>query len=246
MVLLFPLKVNAWGDDIHRYLCPEELTQVKDGCKIADTWEFVQQYPHSELMNHLCLDNKPDCPAKVLAKYYVKKYYIEGKKDLNLLAAAAHLIQDANVPDHWFPMRAFGEKIFVPFVPSWVGKTEGLVSMAINQRKTDWNFPREFGGKTFNINLAYLENIKAQIAETISHEPTESLAMLEAQIKQRSFWQKVRSYRELAQLGLLILLPFLVFCFWRWESKKQGKVDFLILAIFWLALLIFYLLTFLY
>lgn len=222
-VSLFPARVEAWGEDIHDYLCPVEFQAVSTGCRIADSREFQKNYPFAEVMNHLCLDNKPDCPPRLVAKYYVKKYYFEGKKDLNLLAGAAHLIQDSYVPDHWYPMRSFFGRIFVPFAPRWVGTTEGLVSEQLSRRQTNWSI--------HGVNQAYLEDIKEKVVELTSHEPTEGLGQLENQIRNRSFWQKVRSYKEWVYIPIIIITPFLIYEIFK--ARKSGKInsDLLITAI---------------
>lgn len=246
LLIFFPSEANAWGGDVHDYLCPTELRQIPEGCRIADGQNFQTNYPYAGTMNHLCLDNKPDCPPRIVAKYYVKRYYVEGKKDLNLLAGAAHLIQDSYVPDHWFPMREFGKRIFVPFAPSWVSETEGAVSLGLSSKQPGWSVSRQYQGKTIILNQAYMDELREEVALFVATQPPEDLATLEKQIKTRSFWQKVRSYREWTMVGLIILFPFLLFYAWKWLTKKTGKTDLTIIAFSWLIFLIFFGLTYAY
>lgn len=237
-----PLKALAWGGDLHQYLCPEKLS---GNCGIADELSFKKSYPFGGVW-HLCLDNKPDCPPRLVAKYYVKKYFQEGKKDLNLLFAAAHLIQDSYVPDHWFPMRDFAGRIFVPFAPSWVGKTEGEVSRKITEGNPSWQIQRFYRGETIVLNGPSLEKVKKEVGETISREPAENLESLAAQIKIRDFWQKVRSLREWAYLWLIIIVPLLGWQFWHFKKTRKGKTDLLIEGSFLLLALAILLLGFFY
>jgi hypothetical protein len=251
LILLFPQQTRAWGGDVHDYLCPKNLQNVEiqgkiEGCRIADSMEFQRTYPYAEVMSHLCLDNKPDCPGRIVAKYYVKKYYFEGQKDLKLLAGAAHLLQDATCPDHWFPMREFGKRIFVPFAPSWVSKTEPEVSLGLSSRQPGWSVIRQYKGETIVLNQTYMDNLKSEIAQFVNSEPKEDLATLEKQIKAKSLWNKVRSYRELALVGVLLLLPFLGFYLWHWFAKKTSKTDLLIIAFLEVIFLAFFASTYIY
>jgi len=251
LTLLFPQQARAWGGDVHNYLCPTNLQSVElqgqvVGCGIADSIEFQRNYPVAEVMNHLCLDNKSDCPGRIAAKYLVKKYYFEGGKDLSLLAGAAHLLQDANCPDHWFPMREIGRRIFVPFAPSWVSKTEGEVSLGLSSKQPNWSVIRQYKGKTIVLNQAYMDNLKSEIAQFVNTEPKEDLMTLEKQVKTRSFWNKVRSYREWVLLGIIILSPFLLFYLWKWTVKKTNKIDLIIIIFVEATFLVFWALTYLY
>lgn len=223
-ILITPSAVVAWGGSVHKYLCPAELT---GGCVIADSLEFKKSYPLASTW-HLCLDNKPDCPPRLLAKYYVKKYFLEGKEDKNLQEAAAHLIQDANVPDHWFPMRDFFGRIFVPFAPKWVSKTENEVDQMLVSNQVNWTLFRKYHGKMLEINQAYLDNIKTEVVQFINQEPPEDLGVLEKQVKWKDFWQKVRSYREWIWIWLIILTPILIYQIWKWQKSRTGKLDLLI------------------
>lgn len=225
-----PPKVKAWSGEVHNYLCPESVINAHGNCNVADSWEFKKTYPFAESY-HLCLDNKTDCPARLIAKYYLKKYYLEGKSDPNLIGAAAHLIQDSYCPDHWYPMREYpGGKIFVPFAPNWLTKTEPWVSMQLSQKKQDWNYPISFQGKTININQTYLAEVKQKVAQFVSQEPAEDLSTLESQIKSRNFANNIRGYREVAFVALLLLLPILGWIIWQLLVKRGGKIDFIIVA----------------
>lgn len=226
-------RINAWGGDVHQYLCP---AQLKGGdCGIADSMEFKRTYPFGEVW-HLCLDNKPDCPPRIVAKYYVKKYFLEGKKDEKLLLGAAHLIQDAACPDHWFPMREFFGRIFVPFAPSWLNKTEEEVSLGLSSKQPGWSVVRQYQGKTIVLNQAYMDGLKNEITQFVATEPHEDLATLEKQVKEKNFLQKVRSYREWIWVGLIILLPLTLYQGLRFLRTKKGRTD-LIIEIFILTAL---------
>lgn len=201
-------------------------------------------------LTHLCLDDDPNCPAKILAKYYVKRYYTEGQKDLRLLGMAAHIFQDYHCPDHWFMMKEVGKRIFVPFAPSWVGKTEEEVSKGISHflhtNQANWKVERKYKGKTLVLNQAYMENLKSELSEFLKTEPPQDLLTLEKQVKSRIFWAKIRSYREWVLLGIIILLPFFLFYLWRWKTKKTSKNDLLILFSIWVIFLIYFGLTYIY
>lgn len=184
LLVMLPERARAWGGDLHDYLCPEFLKSVDKGCGIADDFRFQQMEPLARVENHLCLDNKPDCGARAVAKYLVKKYYTEGEGDLRLLAGAAHLIQDSYVPDHGYFMREYFGKIFVPFAPSWLGTTEEEVSKAM-AKDEDFNLEREMGGEKVLINRAYLENVKREVERFVKSEPSEDLETLRGWAKTR-------------------------------------------------------------
>lgn len=240
--LVFPLPIRGWTGGTHHYLCPDEYPL---DCGIADSLEFKKTYPFAEDFSHLCFDNKEDCLPRLVAKYYLKKYYLEGEKDLNLLGGAAHLLQDAACPDHWYPMRQYGGKIFVPFAPSWVGKTEGLVGRYLESGPGDWNLPREFQRRTINVNQAYLDTQREVVRRVLSQEPEETLEELEAQIKSKKAWSWLRSLKEALMLGGVILLPILGWELWKWKKERTGRFDlvatFAILGILLIVLLLIYL-----
>ncbi len=238
---LFPTKIHAWSSVIHDYLCPENL---EVSCTIADDRFFVQDYPFGNVA-HLCLDNKPDCPPRLVAKYYVKKYFISPDKDPKLLAAAAHLMQDSACPDHWFPMREFAGHIFVPFAPKWVTKTEGMIGEAVSRHLINWDYPIEYHGQLINLNQSYLDNEKIKIETFINQQPKESMEELARQIKVKNFWAQIRSLREMLYLVFLILLLILPFTIWSWRKNKKKKSDLVItlslLGLFFLIYLLGYL-----
>ncbi|MCJ7804650.1 hypothetical protein MUP35_02880 [Patescibacteria group bacterium] len=231
---LFPSKINAWSSVIHDYLCQADL---EVSCTIADDRFFQRDYPFGGVA-HLCLDNKPDCPPRLVAKYYVKKYFISPDKDPKLLAAAAHLLQDSVCPDHWFPMREFAGRIIVPFAPKWVTKTEGMVGEAVSRHLTSWDYPIEYHGQMIHLNQAYLDNEKVKIEAFLKQQPQESLEELARQIKIKNFWAQVRSLREIIYIVLIILLLILPFVLWSWLKTKKSKGD-LTAMIFLFGLFIF-------
>lgn len=137
----------------------------------------------------------PDCGARAVAKYLVKKYYAEGQKDLRLLAGAAHLIQDSYVPDHGYFMREYFGKIWVPFAPAWLGTTEDEVSKAMAKGE-DFSLEREMGGEKVLINRAYLENVKREVENFVKSEPEEDLETLRDWARTRGLWQQARGHRN--------------------------------------------------
>ena len=229
--LFFPLKISAWGGDIHQYLCPPNLS---GDCTIADDYHFKQTYPFGGVW-HLCLDNKPDCPARLLAKYYVKKYFAEGGLDQNLLEAAAHLIQDSYVPDHWFPMREFFGRIFVPFAPSWLGTTERKVSKALIEAEPGWNISLDYQDQKVTIDEAYLAMIREESTRIISAEPTEDLRVLAKQVQDKDLWQKVRSYREWLWLAVVMIFLFVISQVLRYLAAGEGRGN-LLMGFFFLLI----------
>jgi len=225
-LLTFPAKVQAWGGETHTLMCPQNQPF---SCVEADRPEFKTAYPYGNSW-HLCLDNRPDCSARLVAKYYLKKYYLEGEKDPKLIGAAAHLFQDASCPDHWYPTRSYFGRIFVPFAPSWVGKMEGLVEDSLRRGQTEGMVFLKYGGKEIEINQAFLASLKTETADFISSEPKESLAELEGKINSRKNWELLRSLKEVLMLLVVILLPLLAFIVWRWQKNKKGLSDVIILA----------------
>src|SRR5512139_1814257 len=97
---VFPSLANGWVVDTHDYMCPQNYTI---DCKIADYAEIHNNYPYTThlSLSHLSLDNKTDGAARLVANYYLKKYYVERQVDNNYLAIAAHFLQDASCPAHW-------------------------------------------------------------------------------------------------------------------------------------------------
>jgi len=242
--LILPSSAKAWGPKTHNYMCPDNYAI---DCTIADSHEFMKNYRFGEKFYHLCLDNKSDCPPRLIAKYYLKKYYVEEEKDPNLLGAAAHLLQDSACPEHWYPKREYFGKVFVPFAPSWLNTVESSVEDYLADQRSDWNIPVNYQGETININQAYLDTQKESIQNYLSQEPSESLEEIEAQINSQNSWARLRSYKEIVILALIIILLPLVYSVWKWKKKKTGLVDliiissiFVILGLLLLLILIFY------
>jgi hypothetical protein len=159
--------------------------------------------------------------ARLVAKYYVKKYHVEGQQDSKLLGAAAHLLQDANCPDHWYPTREIFGSVIVPFAPSWVETIESQVDSYLRSGEKNWSIPLEFQGKRINIDDAYLLSQKAYIQNFLSTEPQESLEEIGAQIDAKSFWSGLRGYKEWIMVGAILTIPFLAYEVWQW--KRKGK-----------------------
>jgi len=242
--LVLPSAAKAWAPKTHNSMCPDNYGI---DCNIADSDEFMREYPFGGKTNHLCLDNKSDCLSRLVAKYYLKKYYVEGEEDLNLLGAAAHLLQDAACPEHWYPKREYFGKVFVPFAPGWLNTVEFSVEDYLGSAQPDWNISVNYRGETININQAYLNAQKELIQNYLSQEPSESLEEIEAQINSQNTWAGLRSYKEVILLAMFIVLLLLVYSVWKWKKKKTGLVDlivissiFVILGLLLLLILIFY------
>lgn len=240
ILLLLPSTAMAWTGAVHDYMCPEGYDI---DCKTADSSDFKRNYPFGGSNSHLCYDNKTDGHARLVAKYYVKKYYVEGQKDPNLLGAASHLLQDASCPDHWYPTREILGKIFVPFAPSWVGTIEFRVEDYRWNDVEDWNIQIEFQGRVININDAYLRKQKEYVQDFISNEPQDSLEEIEKQIESRIFWHNLRSAKEWIMLGAILMTPILVYYAWQWKKKAKTakkKIDLIetILVLLILAVLL--------
>lgn len=240
LLFIFQKQAKAWGGDIHTYLCPGSYD-----CNIADSKEFVTAYKWDS-WGHLCLDNQPDCLARLGAKYFLKRYFLEDKKDWKLLAAASHLYQDASCPDHWYPMREYFGRIVVPFAPSWVNKVEFRVSQNFSYRpgpegyNDGWNIPIRQKGENIDINKGYLDSVKSSLQDFISKEPKEDIEDIERQIVKKRTMMLVRSYKEISYLLGFILVPIWLYTFWTFRKKGQ-KTD-LVISSAILVLLVFYLL----
>jgi len=142
---------------------------------------------------------------------------------LNLLGAAAHLLQDASCPDHWYPMREILGKIIVPFAPSWVGTIESQVMSYRTSGEKNWSIPIEFQGRVVNINETYLLAQRRYIQDFLSEESEESLEEIEKQIASRVFWHNLRSYKEWTMVGALLMTPALAYEAWRWKKKARAR-----------------------
>ncbi|HUV43129.1 MAG TPA: hypothetical protein VMY36_04495 [Patescibacteria group bacterium] len=242
LAFLLPASVFAWAGGTHAYLCPP-MTGLN--CNIADDVHFKETYPLGEV-NHLCLDNKPDCPPRLMAKYYLKKYYFEGEKDINLLGAAAHLYQDSFCPEHWYPMREFFGRPIAFFSPDWVGRIEGLVDQNLSQGNKDWDLTLNHQGKTLVVDQLYLDNLKEEMTDFLNQEPVESLTELESQIKIKNFFSLVRGLREILLPVLVLISLVLIYSFWQWQKNKKGKSDLIIVGLILGILLFVFVLGFFY
>jgi hypothetical protein len=215
---LLPSTAIAWTGAVHDYMCPDGYDI---DCKIADTLDFQKNYPYGAHQYHLCYDNKTDGVARLVAKYYLKKYYVEGQKDSNLLGAAAHLLQDASCPDHWYPTREIFGRIIVPFAPSWVGTIEPQVDFHLRSGEKNWSISIDFQGKVITIDDAYLLSQKAYVQDFLSKEPEESLEEIQKQLDARIFWSGLRGGKEWFMVGAIFPAPFLAYAAWQW--KRKGK-----------------------
>lgn len=239
LLFMFPGGVKAWGGDVHSYLCPGSYD-----CSVADSREFMTTYEWDSF-GHLCIDNQPDCLSRLGAKYFLKRYYLEGKQDWKLLAAAAHLYQDATCPDHWYPMREYLGKIFVPFAPEWVSKTESRVSRGFSYRpgpegyNDGWNIPIKWKGQDININKAFFDSTKSSLQNFVSKEPQEDIDFLRGQIAKKKTLTLFRSYKEVAYLATLVVFPIWIYTFWVYK-KKNKKSDFLIASVILAVLAVYF------
>ncbi|MCJ7561012.1 hypothetical protein MUO79_10420 [Candidatus Bathyarchaeota archaeon] len=215
--MLLPSTVMAWGS-AHGYMCPQGYNI---DCGIADTPDFQKNYPCGGFQYHICFDNKTDGMARLVAKYYVKKYYAEGQKDSNLLGAAAHLLQDASCPAHWYVTLAILGRPIALFAPSWVGTIESQVDSYLVNGEKNWNISIDFQGKSIIIDDAYLLSQKAYIQNFLSTEPTESLEEIQRQVDARSFWSGLRSTKEWIIVGAIFTTPFIAYDVVQW--KRKGK-----------------------
>lgn len=217
-ISLFSSPVMAWTWTVHDYMRPEGYDI---DCKIADYRDFQRTYPYGDL-SHLCYDNKTDGLPRLVAKYYVKKYYVEGQEDADLLGAAAHLLQDASCPDHWYPLTEIFGRIIVPFAPGWVGTIESRVESYLKSGEKEWNISIDFQGKVVNINDDYLLRQRRYIQGFLSREPEESLKEIENQIESRIFWHNLRTRKEWIMVGAIVTSPFLVYEAWKWKKKAKA------------------------
>lgn len=228
-VLIFlPVFANSWTGNLHDYLCPENLSV---SCGIGDSLEFKKSYIFGTF-NHLCYDGRADCVPRLVASYYVKKYYVEGRGDSNLLGGAAHLFQDSFCPDHWYPMREFFGKIFVPFAPSWVATIEPQVEHYISSQQKDWNIPIEFRGQIININKDYLDSQKENMILFLAQEPKEGLQELENRINSRIWIDFLRGYKEWIMVMMIIALPLLGYYAFKWKKKRENKTELIFFGLF--------------
>ena len=181
---------------------------------IADTADFQRNYPYANQINHLCFDNKTDGVPRLVAKYYVKKYYVEGQKDMTLLGAAAHLLQDASCPEHWYSAKD-------PFAPGWARTIESQVESYRQSGEQNWSISIDYQGKTVIIDDAYLLRQREYINDFLSKEPDESLEEIGKNIHQKIFWSRLRGSSAWFMIPAVIMVPFLVYS--AVQLKRKGK-----------------------
>ena len=219
--------VSAWSWGEHDYMCPQDYAI---DCKIADTFDFQKNYPYAKPINHVCLDNKSDGAARLVAKYFVKKYYVEGQKDLTLLGAAAHLLQDASCPDHWY-------SALNPFAPGWAQTIENQVESLRQSGEKNWSISIDFQGRIVIIDDSYLLRQKAYINDFLSKEPDESLEEIGKQVDAKLFLSWLRGRSEWFLVPAIIMVPALALEAVQWKRKGKPKKIKLVGTI--LAILVF-------
>lgn len=237
--LASPAAVLAWSG-AHKAYCPEELD-----CVAADNWQQRRNIAYSEPTYHTCFDNKPDCPARLAAKYNIKKYFVNGQNDMLLLSIAAHEIQDANCPAHWYPMRQLLGQFISPLAPGWVMTIEDQVDR--KGTAPDWNIPITYKGQIFNINEAYMqEKLSKEVLATIAREPSESLDEIERQLAKQKLGIKLRFNREILEIVSFPLFLLSAFYIGKKIIRKEPKIstDGLIIIVTFVVVLILWLFSY--
>lgn len=200
---------------------------------MADSPESLRTYRVNGFMSHVCYGNKPDCPPRLIAKYYLKQYYQQGQQDKQLLSIAAHLFQDAACPQHWYSFRALGNFTFSAFAPISVLNIENKIDDAFRRQDTSWNFPIKIPGNRFDLNQNYLDNLGSEVKILLAQEPKESLVSLEKQIASKRLGYKIRGYYwDGAGLTILIILPIFIWQLRKYLRTKKGKTDVIVLSLF--------------
>lgn len=219
--------VSAWGRGTHDFVCPEEYST---NCNVADYPEFQENYPFANSIYHLCYDNKEDCVSRLVAKYFLKKYYTEGESDKELLGAAAHLFQDASCPGHWYPgFKILGRDTYL-FAPKWTKDIEWRVDSKLESHEENWNINIENHEETIGINENYLDNLKKDVSEFLSQEPNESLESIESKIKSEIKWHYLRAYQSFIIILFFIFIPVLGFELWKYKKEKITSSDLIIVG----------------
>jgi hypothetical protein len=227
---LFPAKIQAWGPETHGYLC--RLTPELD-CNLGDKPEFVKKYRVQGFMSHVCYSNKSDCPPRLIARYYLKQYYQQGRQNKELLSLAAHLFQDAACPQHWYSYRLLGNFSFAIFHPISIFGIENKIDDAFRNQDVGWSFPLKIPGQRLEINQNYLDNLRAEANTSLSQEPKEDLAFLKKQILSKRVGYKIRSYYwDGAGLVILVVLPIFFWQLKKYLKTKKGKNDVIVLGLF--------------
>lgn len=236
--------VLAWNHETHSRFCPEDYSI---DCNIADSFEFQRNNPYANTIYHVCYDNKEDCMPRLVAKYFLKKYYIEGESDKELLGAAAHLFQDASCPGHWYPgFRILGGDRYF-FAPKWVKTIEHDVDAILSRQEKDWNVDIKYKGEIININKNYLNEIKDSASEFISQEPEQTLDEIESQIKSKIIGHYLRAYQNHIIVLFIIFVSIFGYSLWKYKKKKVvssnliiSGVALLILVLLFILIKIFY------
>lgn len=229
LVMCFPFNfVSAWSRGTHDYSCPENYSI---DCKVADYFEFQKNNHYANTIYHVCYDNKEDCISRLTAKYFLKKYYIGGKTDQELIGAAAHLLQDASCPAHWYPgFKILGKDTYI-FAPRWVEDIEWKVNSELENHKENWGIGITYKGKKISINEDFLNNLKKEISGTILKEPQESLENIESQIKSKIKWHYLRAYQSFIIILFVLIVPFFGYGLWKYKKRKKKSLNLIITGI---------------
>lgn len=224
-ILIFLPFVSAWGEETHVRFCPDNYDI---DCTVADSFEFQRNNPNANAWYHVCYDNTENCMPRLAAKYFLKRYYLEGKMDQDLLGAAAHLFQDASCPLHWYPgFKIFGQDIILS-APQQVKIIESEVDSRLLNREENWNIPIKFKGDDIDINKKYLDNLKKETSEFISKEPEESIESLQSQSKSKLIWHRLRAHQDFIILLFIILIPILIYGVWKYKKERKISSDLVI------------------
>ncbi|MDI6737440.1 MAG: hypothetical protein QME12_02885 [Nanoarchaeota archaeon] len=235
--------VSAWNGVTHAYLCPEDH---EIDCNAADSHDFQRSNPYASTLYHVCYDNKENCMSRLAAKYFLKKYYGGGDEDKQLLAAAAHLFQDSACPLHWYPgFEMFGREIYIS-APKAALSIEGETGRHLSSWEKPWNIPIRFKGETIDINSDYVNNLKSETSVFLSKEPEESLEEINAMLKSKAVWHRLRAYRDFVIILLIISIPILGYQVWQYRRKKihvgemAAMLAFQLILIIWLVMVSFF------
>jgi hypothetical protein len=207
--------VCAWGGDTHIWLCPfDEIN-----CRIADSSEFKSEFSYAQTLNHFCYEGEENCSSKLVAKYFLKRYYLEGETNLDFLGAAAHLYQDSLSPNHEYLTVGILGKSHIPvFSPMWVMSFEGKVDNSL--KKENWSMEINHRGEIINIDEEYLKITKERILDFVSSEPEESLEDIENQIRTKYFGSYVKIGQNSMAILFLVLIPVFGHRVWKHRKKK--------------------------
>lgn len=184
--------VMGWEWDTHDYLCFEGFD-----CLAADTNEYQLKYSYVNYLfgSHLCINNAADCKARVVAKYYLKNYYLSNNTDY--LNIALHLMQDSYCPEHWLTITNYGIEEDVDEYVRGNFTTKGITVNFIN-------------GNTLVVDKDYLNNVKQEINEFISVEPNINILLYELW-----FFRLEELTTYLVYFFIIILLLFIFYGFFK-------------------------------